>query len=146
MYSPGQAGLPFVNPNSNLPFSKPQGRKGGWEPVIVLFDSLIILGASLFSFYAQKHHLVVNQGTLAKKILNSSNVSALVSAVGAVVAAVYVWGLGLLGRMWLFRKVSSGGTVELRQLMVIASRGGLNDLHHAVSPYHGSGCTETMLS
>lgn len=137
LYSPNQAHHTPSQPvnQNNVTDTKviTMGRKGGWEPVIVLFDSVIILGASLFSFYAQKHHFVINQATLAGKILNSSNVSALVSGVGAVVAAVYVWGLGLLGRMWLYRKVSSGGTVELRQLMVIASRGGLNDLHHAVS-------------
>jgi hypothetical protein len=112
---------------------KALGRRGGWEPIVVLIDSVLILGASLFSFYAQKHHIVISQGKLTNIVINSSNISALVAGVGTLLAAFYTWGLGLLGRMWLFRKVSKGGKIELRHMMVIASRGALTDLHHAVS-------------
>ena len=134
-YGPGRPYQPISLPveMTKAQASKALGRRGGWEPIVVLVDSILILGASLFSFYAQNHHIALSQGKLTHKVLNSSNISALVSGVGVVLAAIYVWGLGLLGRMWLFRKVSKGEKVELRYLMVIASRGALTHLHHAVS-------------
>ena len=134
-YGPSRPYQPISLPveRTEAQAKKALGKRGGWQPIIVLVDSLLILGASLFSFYAQNHHIAISQGKLTNKVINASNISALVSGVGVVLAAIYVWGLGLLGRMWLYRKVSKGEKVELRHLMVIASRGALTDLHHAVS-------------
>lgn len=107
-------------------------KRGGWKPLFVLIDSLILLGAAAFSFFAQQHSFVFAQQKFTGKVINSSNVSALISAGGAVCAAVFVWGLALIGRIWLWRRVKSGKTIKLGQVMAIASRGAVDEIGNAV--------------
>lgn len=122
----------FPTPHPYVPPRTPPQKKGGWQPIIVLLDSLIILGAAAFAFYAQRSGLAFTQTAFAGQIINSSNVSAVISGVGTVIAAVYVWTLALLGRMWLYKRVSRGSPVELGQLMAIASRGSIDQIQHCV--------------
>ena len=125
-----------VDPSAEYAFAGSQEsvtKVGGIRPAIVLVVSLIILGAGCFSITAQHVHIVFRQSVFNSRWINASTVSAILAISGTILAAGYINLLGLIGRIWLWKQIEKKKQVKLGQVMVIASKGAIDELLYAVS-------------
>lgn len=125
-----------ADPSSEYAFTGTQEsitKVGGLRPTIVLVVSLIILAAGCFSIAAQHVHIVFRQSVFNSRWINASTVAAILAISGTILAAAYINLLGLIGRIWLWKQIEKKRQVKLGQVMVIASKGAIDELLYAVS-------------
>lgn len=111
-----------------------RGKRGGRRVWLLFATSSILLAAALFSLIAQAPtpdgypRFIFRVEAFSGAWVNSSNVSALLTAVGSGLAAVYSLALIFVGRMWLLSRARAGRSVKVGQLTAIASMGQLNNV------------------
>jgi hypothetical protein len=149
-YSPNQSPRPALlnspsqksyttgsQPGSTWPTSwntlKPQAliTHYGVETWLSFSASIVLLAAAGFSLYASSVGVVFPVSSLSGKTLNVPNVSALISGVGAAVAAALTFSLSILGRRWILRQVEQGNPITIGQWSAIASNGSIANLIRA---------------